>query len=138
MTGYQKLLLKKNLERYIVENNFKNTKIQETYTTLLLSIGDSTFFANDFYYNLDKSGKCDEEKKISKSSSCIASYLAGILSDTEYKWDKINERLYLSKFSKKRIVELVDDGISSPYIKITKVNWSRKEYNQYLQTRLSQ
>lgn len=136
MTGYSKSLLKKNLERYIVENNFKNSTIQESDTTLLSSIKDSTFYANEFYYHFDKSGKCDEERKISKSSNCLTGYLNGVLSDTEYKWNKINDRLYLSKFSKRRIVELVDDGTSSPYIRITKVDWSRTEYEKYLQSKL--
>lgn len=133
MTGYPKYLVKENLKKYLTRNNFKNSVIQETDTTLLLSIRDTAFLANDFYYHFDFAAICDEEKKLSKCSGCLTDYLNEILSDSaEYKWNKINDHLYLSKFSKKRIVEVVDDGASCPYIRITKLDWNRKEYKKYL------
>lgn len=132
LTGYPKALLKKTLERYMLETKLKSSAIQETDTTLLLSIRDAGVSEVDFYYHFDKSGKCDVEKKLTKCTSCLAGYLNAVLKNKKYRWIKINEQLYLSKYSKKRMVEIVGDNTSCPYIKITKVDWGREEYNRLL------
>ena len=130
LTGYSKASLKKTLEKYMQETDLKSSYIHETDTTLLLSIRDAGVSEVDFYYHFDKTGKCDVEKKLTKCTSCLAGYLKAVLKDKEFNWIKINEQLYLSKYSKKRKVEIVDDQASCPYIKITRVNWRRPEYKK--------
>lgn len=132
-TGLDKSILKRHLGKYIVKNNYKTSIIEETDSSMLLSLRDSTVVVpTDYYYHFNKWKICDVEEDITHCSVCLLKTWNEILNDTTYKWKKVNSNKYLSKFSKRRIIEIVDDKISCPYLKITRIKWSKKEYNALL------
>jgi len=131
--GWWKSILREDMKRIIKKNSYKNSFIVETDSFLLLSLKDSTVVVPvDFYYHFNKSNTCDMAKTINHCSFCLSKFWDGILSNSKYKWQKNNANKYLSKFSKKRMIEIIDAKISCPYIKMTRVKWSRSEYNALL------
>ncbi|HYF30684.1 MAG TPA: hypothetical protein VD993_06170 [Chitinophagaceae bacterium] len=70
-----------------------------------------TVASTDFTYRFSSSGKCIEEVRRS-CDSCIRKYLQHALNYNKLDWTKLNERRYLSQFSKRLLMEL-DEGNTS-------------------------
>ena len=119
--------VKKELEKFSLENDSLKTIFKETDSTLTFLIRDSRFSPADFFYRFDKSGKCTMEKTTASCDSCIHTYLQTALNRKEYEWKKINETQYISGFSKKMFLEIPDDSAAHSFM-IFRANLSKEMY----------
>lgn len=106
------------------------TKIEETDSSMLFLIRDTSVRSVDLVLHFNESGKCDKETMISSCDSCAQKYLNKALSYKQFRWTKINDTTYLSKFSKKLILEINPAIPFSHIIKRSSLN--RKEYKRLL------
>lgn len=109
----------------------KNSPIETTDQYVVLHIKDSSFQPASFYYYFDKRGKCYQEKSVTFCDSCYIKYRNQLLDRKKYEWVKINDTVYVSKFSRKRTLELHPNQHDRT-IDLFKTPWKREEYEQLL------
>jgi hypothetical protein len=120
---------RKHFEDYIQKEKVK-AKIEETDSSMLFLIRDTSVRNVDPVLHFNESGKCDKETTISSCDSCAQKYLNAALSYKQFRWTKINNTTYLSKFSKKLILE-INPAIPFSHI-ITRISLNRREYKNLL------
>jgi hypothetical protein len=125
-------MVEKSLRKQFKTEKIKNYEIIKTDSTLLFSVKDTGFQNVDFYYKFDKYGRCIEETKFTKCTPCVEDYKNQILAQKKMKWKKISDNLYVSKYSKKRVLQVIEDKISCPYVQVKRIKWNRTEYNMML------
>ena len=131
--GLGKEKAKSHLLKYEKENNLK-TVLVETDSSLTLQVRDSSKQPMDVIVNFGPSGKITSEARVASCDSCFQKYLSHALEKENLGWIKINEGRYLSKFSKKLLLEIPMDNKSYSFI-IRKQNWSRREYQSRLSSK---
>lgn len=129
--GNNKSTVKYNLHRYIRKNNFKNTRIEQTASEIILAVNDSLFQPVKFSYHFDEYNRCDS-KIISNCSECFKKFLNEMLGYKKFGWIQINDKLYVSKFSKQLMIIIGDDIVAGPGIEVKRVYWNKDEYNTML------
>lgn len=82
-------------------SNFKDTNEELVYTTK--GPGNEQ---TEIIYSFDSAGKCIREKVTASCDTCIYAKLQSILSIQSYKWKKINENQYVSRFEDRLMIEL--------------------------------
>lgn len=131
-TGYQRKKVENLSERYITSNKYQNCTITKTDSVLLMEIRDVSVQNADYFYHFNQSGICDEDTKLTRCSSCLLKFLEFALSDPKYKWIKLNANLYVSKYSKYRMVEIVDKDEACPFVKTSLTKWTKMEYQKLI------
>ncbi len=82
----------------------------------------------EIIYSFDSLGKCIREKVIANCDTCIYSKLQSILNIQSYKWKKINENQYVSRFEDRLMIELsVNKQEHSFYIH--RMEWTQLLYD---------
>lgn len=84
-----------------VISSLKETKEELVYTTK--GPGNEQ---TEIIYSFDSTGKCIREKVTASCDSCIYKKLQSILNIQSYKWKKINENQYVSRFEDRLMIEL--------------------------------
>jgi len=59
-----------------------------------------------YRYGFDSLGKCNKEKITAACDTCLYLKLQGILNTGSYKWKKINENQYVSRFEDYLMIEI--------------------------------
>jgi hypothetical protein len=126
-----KVQVKKQLERYTTKENLQ-TIITETDTTLSFSVRDTSVQNLDILLSFEESGKCIKQQTKLSCDSCFQKFLNPLLNNKRYKWTRVNERTYVSGFSKKRL--LVTDATNHSY-SISLLDISRTKYKEMLETK---
>lgn len=121
--------VKKELEKYVLDNKSINPKLTETDSTLVLAVNDPTAQPARFIYGFDKStGQCNYQRTIASCDSCYKKYLENLLGQKEYQWKKINENQYVSKFADRLLLELrVEDNDYT--FTLFKTAWTKELYD---------
>lgn len=102
--------------------------LKETDSTLFYLIRDSSFQDLDIYLHFSKSGKCDRETRIAGCDTCFQKYLTTLVNAEKFGWLEINETSYISKFSKKLILE-----IPAPFTYVIRpFKMTKKEYKEFV------
>jgi hypothetical protein len=109
----------------------KNSPIETNDQYVVLHVKDSAFQPASFYYYFDKRGKCYQEKSVTFCDSCYNKYRNQLLNRKKYEWVKVNDTVYVSKFSRKRTLELYPNQ-QDRTINLFKTSWKREEYEQLL------
>lgn len=116
-TGFSQLYInktkshvKREVSKYISENDSITTNITETDSTLLMTFRGAGATEADHIYNFDKSGKCSSEKTITWCDSCLEKLLQPLLAEKKYEWKKINLNQYVAKFSAGIFLEMQISG----------------------------
>jgi hypothetical protein len=122
--------VRKDLQGYGKKNNLK-TVIEETDSTIILLVRDSSKRPLDAIMHFDKDGKCDKQTIISNCDSCIIKYTKPILENKKYKWKAVNSVKYLSSYSRKLFLEMDHPDTPHSY-SITRFAFTKKEYNEML------
>lgn len=128
--GHPKSTVRSGLKRYIKTHGLTNSLITEQGDTITLRINDPATQPATFRYIFDEGHWCIAEQKTS-CDKCVAELLKTILATEKYEWVKINETTYVSKYSKKRKVQ-VTDGENGKCVEIAKIKWGKIEYEQWL------
>lgn len=122
--------VRKELQSYGTRNNLK-TVMEETDSTILLLVRDSSKRPLDAIIHFDKAGKCNKETIISNCDSCIAKYTRPILAKRKYHWKAVNSVKYLSSYSKKLFLEMDHPDTPHSY-SISRFAFTKKEYDEML------
>ncbi len=77
-------------------------------------------------FYLTEDGKIHTQKISSDCRKCFRAYLNNLLEERKYKWKQINGNQYVSKFSKKLLLET--DPEFNPTFFIVSTSWTRESY----------
>jgi hypothetical protein len=118
-----KSTVRKYLETYTTQHKLK-TSIEDTDSSVIFLIRDSSVHQLDVTIHFDKSGKCDKETRSTNCDSCYKKYVSQIL-DMELKWTKINDSTYISR---PLILDAPQDKDEPFSFIIQRSDMTRKEY----------
>ncbi len=124
-------LSKRAVRQKLKTASLRNSPIESNDQYVVLHIKDSTFQPASFYYYFDKDGKCYQERRVSFCDSCYLKYRNELLARKKYEWVKVNDTVYVSKFSRKRTLELHPNQYDKT-LDLFKTSWKREEYEQLL------
>ena len=122
---------KKEIKEKVVANYIGketiNPEFSETDSTLEVKISGKNVIDADYTYKFDLSGKCISQKTITRCDSCHQALLQSVLDLKKYKWRKLNQNQYVSKFSKKVLLE-IQELDQTFWFMIFKIKLRRKMY----------
>jgi len=107
------------------------TVTTETDSTLTFSIRGSAKQNLDLVLHFDASGKCYRETRVLSCDSCYRKIVNSTLSNKTYQWKKVDDKTYVSKYSKGLVLTMLADGAFS--FVIQRSGLGRKEYRQRYQ-----
>ncbi len=119
--------VKKELQQYIKKNKSLGATLEQTDSTIHLSVPGPASQPADFYYNFDKSGNCVSQKTITYCDSCFSKFLQPLLQQEKYKWKKINENQYISSYSEGLLIELPAEE-NQYWFLLMKLSWTKELY----------
>jgi hypothetical protein len=120
---------KKQLSSYAKQNNY--TRITETENSLSFLVRDPALQHFDLVLDFNEMGRCYRETRTTPCDSCFQKYLRSALDTKSMGWVKMNELIYLSRYKKKLMLEIIQP--TAPYsFSITQKYWSKEEYNRFL------
>ena len=127
---YTKKEVIRGLSKNLKSNDFSAT-IQHTDSTIKFLIRDSSFNDLDVIYYLDNHGRVEKETHKSICDYCYKKYTNALLQNKRYGWKRLSKSFYISKFSKRIIMQIssLDFEYSLIYMP-----WNRTQYEELLKT----
>ena len=127
---YTKKEVMRGLSKNLKSNDFSAT-IQHTDSTITFLVRDSNFVDLDVIYYLDNQGRVEKETHKSICDSCYKKYTNALLQNKKYGWKMLSKSFYISKFSKRIIMQIssLDFEYSLIYMP-----WNRNQYEELLGT----
>lgn len=119
------------VEKILARNDTIRFRLRETDTSLHFMVRDPNLWPADFIYTFDEAGKCNSEEVIAGCDSCFNQYLETALRNKKYRWKKLNDRLYISQFSKNMLLEIPANNTGHSFF-IRRLNWTRSTYKTLL------
>ncbi|MBC7949787.1 MAG: hypothetical protein H7Y42_18025, partial [Chitinophagaceae bacterium] len=117
----------RELEKQISKADTIQIQLNESDSSIAYLVRDPKLQPGDFIYMFDDKNKCVSEIKISSCDSCHQKTLATILRNGKYDWQKLNDRTYVSSYSKRLMLEMPQ---ASPFtIVINRMKWNRRSYS---------
>ncbi|MDF2192868.1 hypothetical protein [Paraflavitalea sp. CAU 1676] len=110
-------------------HKYKGDPIEQGEHTVAMHIDDSSWYRTSFYYDFNKKGKCFRERVTTYCDTCFRKYRGDRLDKKRFDWIKVTDSLYVSKFSKQRMLETHQNG-EERTIELTKIEWNQSEYDQ--------
>ena len=92
---------------------------------------DSNYQKLDEIYQFDDDGKQLKFSIITSCDSCFQKYFLMAINNDSYKWKKLNDSTYISKYNFKRFLNIHKSKFSYD---IVQHNLSKKEYKNLIQT----
>jgi hypothetical protein len=123
---------KKEVIKHVKKNNQKknvNIIIEDDNSVLKVLVRDSNYQKLDEIYHFNDEDKQLKYTLIASCDSCFQKFLLKEISTDGYKWKKLNDSTYLSKYSLKRILNIHKSTYSYD---VVKHNLSKKEYEDLL------
>ncbi|MEP7319359.1 MAG: hypothetical protein ABI921_11475 [Panacibacter sp.] len=131
--NFKKQEVRKILTKYTTDNNYK-TILEETDSSFSFLVRDTAVRPIEVLFLFDKSGKCNYVKKTADCDSCIQKYIQETLNNKTLKWTRINENNFVSRFSKKISLEIIQNVEVHSFV-LKRQDWKRKEYKNLLPKR---
>ncbi|HRE38418.1 MAG TPA: hypothetical protein PK092_08225 [Chitinophagaceae bacterium] len=126
--NFTKSALKDSLAAKNEKKKGVTTSLKDTKDDLIYTIKGPGTDQTDIIYSFDSLGRCLREKVIAGCDTCIHSKLQSILNIQSYKWKKINENQYVSRFEDRLMIELsVNKQEHSFYIH--RMEWTQLLYD---------
>jgi hypothetical protein len=119
--------VKKELQQYIKKNKSLGATLEQTDSTIHMSVPGPASQPADFFYSFDKTGKCVSQKTVTYCDSCFRKFLQALLQQEKYKWKKINENQYISSYSESLLIELPAEEKQYWFL-LMKVSWTKELY----------
>ncbi|MEI9810789.1 MAG: hypothetical protein WDO16_24575 [Bacteroidota bacterium] len=123
--------VRRALTKQVSANDTINILLTETDTSLHYSVRDIKMSAADFIYLFDKKNKCNAEIVIAGCDSCFTKYLQKAVTQQNTGWKKLKENMYISKFSKKMLLEIPANNTPHSFI-IRRMKWDKQIYQTLL------
>jgi hypothetical protein len=134
MIGHAKMTVRSTLKRYIKSHDFRNSAIAEHGDTMMLQVNEPSVAQVEFRYLFNDGNWCIAEQKTTCCEKCLSDLMTDVLDSKKYEWIKVNDNTYVSKFSKKRLLKITQTN-EVKQMNITKIKWSKEEYEQLLAAR---
>ncbi len=125
--GLTRKQVQKGFEKYISKNDYEQSKVVQTDTSIILFIRDSTIKPMDFSCYFGESRVCLKEISIADCDTCLRKNMDTALGKEKYGWKKIGIDSYVSKYGKKIKMHLFKTDKDFRLV-AEKVRWNRKEY----------
>lgn len=103
--------------------------IEEDNKILKVFSRDSNYQKMDEIYHFDDNGKQIKYTLIASCNLCFQKYLLKIMTTEAYKWKRVNDSTYLSKYSLKRVLNIHKSTYSYDVLEHTQ---TKKEYELVL------
>jgi hypothetical protein len=123
-TGRAKV--RQQLINFYADYRYK-TILQETDSSIVVQIRDSTVLPFDFIAHFNQAGICDAFQNLFYCDSCMRQSLADIMKRKKNGWQKITDDFYISKFAKKMALT-IDTAAGRYSYTTTAMDWSRDNY----------
>ncbi len=127
--NYSKSRVRQTLRTLCRSNNWPTSSITEEPLVTTLNINDTLYQPATFKYYFNKKNKCYQEQKITFCDSCYRKYTNEYLDKKRYEWVKLNDTVYVSKYSRYRRVELHPANRTIDFIKTF---WTKEEYDRMI------
>ncbi|MBK7289972.1 MAG: hypothetical protein KBF82_03040 [Chitinophagaceae bacterium] len=114
-----------NLKKTVPAYTFN---VSETDSTLTIIKTDAAKNREDALLEFDKAGKCRSELRTFYCDQCYKQELEKLLGIDRYKWKKLNENQYISKFEENLMIELPTENETNSF-SIIRTNWSKVLYD---------
>lgn len=119
--------VKKDLQHYIAQNKTLNPVLTVTDSSLVLEIAEADG-PTRFIYSFDsESGKCMAQRTEANCEACYKKYRDNLLDQKVYKWVKLNENQYVSRYEDRLLVELAADEKDYTFT-VFKTQWTKDFY----------
>lgn len=102
--------------------------VSETDSTLTITKTDADKNREEALLEFDEAGKCRSELRTFNCDHCFKQELEALLGIDKYKWKKINENQYISKFEENLMIELPTENKTNSF-SIIRTNWSKLLYD---------
>jgi hypothetical protein len=128
-----KAQVKKELGEYVIINKQFDPVITETDSSLVMTIKEEDAKPVRFIYGFDgQSGKCNSQRTEAGCDTCYKKYLQNLLDQKQYKWKKLNENQFISRFEDRLMLEVpVEDNIYT--FTLFKTIWTKEFYDLLVQ-----
>jgi hypothetical protein len=118
--------LRQQLIYFYADYRYKSI-MQETDSSIVVQIRDSTVLPFDFITYFNQADICNALKNLYYCDSCMRQSVAYIVNSKKNGWQKITDNFYISKFAKKMALT-IDTAAGSYSYTTTAMDWSREEY----------
>ena len=119
------------LEQYLAFHKYPGT-FYETDSTITLHTQVSHLYSYDAVYYFDSTGKCNSYM-YSSCDTCVKTYFKNLLARKEYKWKKLADNKYISKYDKGLLLEALPvKGNFS--MRVRRLDLSKEDYQQLLKS----
>lgn len=127
--GKTRTAILRALKSSVKFHKYKGDPIVEGEHVIAMHVNDSSWYRTSFYYDFNKKGKCFRERAITYCDTCFRKYRGEKLGTKRFEWVKVTDSLYVSKYSKQRMLETRYNG-QEWTIELTKIEWTQSEYDQ--------
>ena len=103
--------------------------VEDSGSILKVLVRDSNYRKLDEIYQFDENGKQLKFTLIASCDSCFKKNLLALVTSHDYKWQKLNDSTYLSRYSLKRILDVHKSAYT---YEIVPHKYSRKAYEALL------
>lgn len=123
-----KAKVKSELEKYSIENISMDPVLTVTDSTLVLTVTEPGQHRIVFIYGFDgQTGECNAERTEADCSVCYKKYINKLLDQKTYKWKKLNENQYASRFEDRLLLESGLEENDYSFI-LFKTRWTKDFY----------
>jgi hypothetical protein len=120
-----------SLKKFVANNPSMEPKLNETDSTIDLTVKDPKFLTTSFSYTFDSTGTCVIEKVRSACDACRGYWLKAVLDKKDYDWKKINGNQYISKFTNQVLIEIPIEDKDYTFM-MFKAQWSKEMYDMLI------
>ena len=113
------------IENKVRNDPYPGNQITDSTISYFLPGEDQSFIRVTCHFS--EAGKCNMVVVHSSHTRAYRQYLATVLAERKYRWRKINGNQYVSKFSKRMLLE-TDPDFSINRFRILPTSWTRKTY----------
>ena len=120
--------IKKEIAKFKKSTPAFSVTVSETDSTLTTIKKAANKNKEEALLEFDKAGKCRSELRIFNCDQCFKKELETLLGMDKYKWEKLNENQYISKFEEKLLIELPTENKTNT-IRIIRTDWNKVLYD---------
>ena len=120
--------IKKEIAKFKKSTPAFSVTVSETDSTLTTIKKAANKNKEEALLEFDKTGKCRSELRIFNCDQCFKKELETLLGLEKYKWEKLKENQYISKFEEKLLIELPTENKTNT-IRIIRTDWNKVLYD---------
>lgn len=120
--------VKKEIAQFKKSNTSYTVSTSETDSTFTIIKTDADKNQEKILLEFDRDGRCQSQLHTFNCDQCYKQQLEELLGIELYKWEKLNENQYISKFEARLMIELPTENKKNT-INIIRTDWSKVIYD---------